>query len=449
MKVLTNIDMNKNEVQNIRLQQLASDPASADLVSGMVWMNTSSSPYVVKYYDGSNIITIGAVNFETSASNIKVAGTASVGSLTTVPRADHVHPAQTSVSGNAGTATKLETKRGIDGVEFDGSADIIHFGTCSTGATTADKTVSCTGFKLAAGSRIIVKHSTMALIPNSGITLNVNSTGAKSVYYKGALLVKDTLASIPAGTVMEYVYDGTNWEIVGGFPYQVGTSSVLTTGTNEANSVWSPKILHDYISSAIGGADAMRFKGTIGTGGDVTTLPTTDVKVGDTYRVITAGTYAGETCEIGDLIIATATTPTWTVAQTNIDGAITSISGTSPVSVTGTGASRTISVSTATTSASGLMSSGDKTVVNAVERLSAGVYKNPALTQSSGVCSWTISHGKANAIVDVYEMSTKKMVIADVTTNQEAMTSVVSFISSSNIAANTYFAVVVGVDIEY
>ena len=29
----------------------------------------------------------------------------------------------------------------------------------------------------------------------------------------------------------------------------------------------------------------MRFKGTIGTGGDITTLPTTEVKVGDTWQI--------------------------------------------------------------------------------------------------------------------------------------------------------------------
>lgn len=38
--------------------------------------------------------------------------------------ADHTHPVQTTVSGNAGSATKLETIRKINGVEFDGTADV-------------------------------------------------------------------------------------------------------------------------------------------------------------------------------------------------------------------------------------------------------------------------------------------------------------------------------------
>ena len=71
-------------------------------------------------------------NFETSVSAYKAPGTASAGTSTNVAKADHVHPAQTSVSGNAGTATKLQNARTIalqDGAKgtatsFDGSASI-------------------------------------------------------------------------------------------------------------------------------------------------------------------------------------------------------------------------------------------------------------------------------------------------------------------------------------
>lgn len=43
----------------------------------------------------------------------KVAGTAAVGTSIKYAREDHVHPAQTSITGNAGTATKLQTARTI------------------------------------------------------------------------------------------------------------------------------------------------------------------------------------------------------------------------------------------------------------------------------------------------------------------------------------------------
>lgn len=60
-----------------------------------------------------------------------IAGVAAVGTSTLTARQDHVHPVQTSVSGNAGTATKLATARtitltgGVTGsVNFDGSGNV-------------------------------------------------------------------------------------------------------------------------------------------------------------------------------------------------------------------------------------------------------------------------------------------------------------------------------------
>lgn len=58
----------------------------------------------------------------------KANGTAAIGSSAKVAREDHVHPLQTSVSGNAGTATKLATARNIKignaTKSFNGTANI-------------------------------------------------------------------------------------------------------------------------------------------------------------------------------------------------------------------------------------------------------------------------------------------------------------------------------------
>ena len=61
------------------------------------------------------------------------------------------------------------------------------------------------------------------------------------------------------------------------------------------------------IDSKMKNLNAMVYKGTVGTGGTVTTLPTSEVSAGDTYMTKTAGTYAGHSCGIGDLLIATGT----------------------------------------------------------------------------------------------------------------------------------------------
>lgn len=125
------------------------------------------------------------------------------------------------------------------------------------------------------------------------------------------------------------------------------TAPTAAPGTN-TTQIATTQFVTNAISSGIAAADAMIFKGTLGTDGTVEELPTT-YKTGWTYRVIEAGTYAGQQCEIGDLVIAlTARSGSenqdtdWTVAQTNIDGAITDIKSTASVTVTGTGSSRTI-----------------------------------------------------------------------------------------------------------
>lgn len=72
------------------------------------------------------------------------------------------------------------------------------------------------------------------------------------------------------------------------------------------------------ITSAISASDAMVFKGTLGTGGTVTAVPTSNVTKGDTYKIITAGTWAGYSgCKVGDLLIAMTTGASVTANTTN------------------------------------------------------------------------------------------------------------------------------------
>lgn len=78
-----------------------------------------------------------------------------------------------------------------------------------------------------------------------------------------------------------------------------------------------------YVDKILSANDAMIFKGILD---DTHKLPDTH-ETGWTYRVNKAGTYAGKVCEIGDLVICTtdglsANDAHWTVAQTNIDGAV-------------------------------------------------------------------------------------------------------------------------------
>ena len=95
----------------------------ASIVTGLSTVATSGS-----YSDLSNKPTIPSASTTTPSAP---ATTAVVGTASTYARADHVHPVQTSVSGNAGTATKLAESKtiGLSGVtataqSFDGSSNI-------------------------------------------------------------------------------------------------------------------------------------------------------------------------------------------------------------------------------------------------------------------------------------------------------------------------------------
>ena len=161
----------------------------------------------------------------------KANGTAAVGSATTVSRSDHVHPLQTSVSGNAGTATKWATARNINGLSVDGTANRVNYGTCSTAAATAAKVVACTGFALVTGAEITVKFTVTNTAASP--TLNVNNTGAKAIYYRGSAISAGYLA---ANRTYTFRYNGTQYDLVGDINTDTNTDTKNTTGSTNTSS---------------------------------------------------------------------------------------------------------------------------------------------------------------------------------------------------------------------
>lgn len=118
-----------------------------------------------------------------------------------------------AVTGNAGSATKLSTSRYVDGVSFDGTKNVTRYATCATAAATAEKTASVTAgtFSLITGARVTIKftYANSAASP----TLNVGSTGAKAIYWHGAALTSSQYWQ--AGAVLDFVYNGTQWDLIG------------------------------------------------------------------------------------------------------------------------------------------------------------------------------------------------------------------------------------------
>jgi hypothetical protein len=140
------------------------------------------------------------------------------------------------IPGTAEYAEALTPGSKIDGVDFDGSANIIHYGVCSS-SSGSNASVICPGFgaTLAAGARIIVKFQNAWVAPSSIAKMNIVSsssdttgTGLKDIKYRGGVV-----AGFAAGQVVEFVYDGTNWERVG----DVNTDTTYTfDGTYNASS---------------------------------------------------------------------------------------------------------------------------------------------------------------------------------------------------------------------
>lgn len=145
-------------------------------------------------------------------------------------------------------AKQLETARKIDGVNFDGTTDITHYGICSTAAGTAAKTVAVTGFNLVTGARVTVKFTVTNTAASP--TLNVNGTGAKAIKYRDSTISTGYLA---ANRVYEFVYDGTDYLFMGDIntdtntTYKAGTGITIGSGNaiNHTNSVTAGTVKGD------------------------------------------------------------------------------------------------------------------------------------------------------------------------------------------------------------
>ena len=159
---------------------------------------------------------------------------------------------------------------------------------------------------------------------------------------QGILYICDTTGSIWTGSAWKTVFHDvqTSLDAIGeridGVVTDVATkapianpvfSGTVKIGEEEvAVKSYVDGLISNLVSSAPGIVDADN------------ALPADGYKAGQTFRVAADGTYAGQKCEVGDLIIVlkdyvadTASDADFMVVQANIDGAITSTAETSTV----------------------------------------------------------------------------------------------------------------------
>ena len=111
---------------------------------------------------------------------------------------------------------------------------MVHYGTCSEASNVAAKTVSASGYSLDTGSRILVKFTNTNTASNP--TLNVNSTGAKSIYVNGSSVEP---YRIQGGMIYEFCFNGTQYDLID------GKTSAKYTSTDPGSSTTVPSDLND------------------------------------------------------------------------------------------------------------------------------------------------------------------------------------------------------------
>lgn len=122
----------------------------------------------------------------------------------------------------------------------------IFFGTCDTAAATADKIVTCSDFTendIVAGTNLFVKFDNTNT--SSTVTLTINGTTTKNATNNGATTTGfNNYYTWVAGQVVQFIYDGTNWQIVA--PRKAttdygGISKAETIGSNGTASSTTTK----------------------------------------------------------------------------------------------------------------------------------------------------------------------------------------------------------------
>lgn len=213
---LANVDNTTDSSKPVSMAQQAALNLKANIASPVFTGNVT----------GLGVATGTSFNSITGLSSVvgTTNGTAAVGTSTTVARADHVHPVQTTIAGNAATATALQTSRNIGGVAFNGTSDITLPGVNATGnqATTGN---AGTATKLATTRNIAL---------TGDVTGNVDFDGTANVSI--AATIAENSVALGTDTTGNYVAGNT-----------AGTG-IAVTGT--AGEGWSPTIALTNVGTA-------------------------------------------------------------------------------------------------------------------------------------------------------------------------------------------------------
>jgi len=391
-KVLTDLNLNQNELQNATIQNLASAPSNP--IAGQVYYNTTTNKYMG--YNGSEWIDLSnqgriytfsdGLTENTSTHNVTLdkATTSAVGGVIV----------GTNIGVNSGTISVADASTSTKGV--------IEIAT-DTEASTGTDTVRA----------INAKQLATKVTANAAISAG---TGTKITYDAKGLITSSTTLS--ASDIPDI---SATYVTVASKGVANGVASL--DGDGKVPSSQLPSYVDDIIEAYIvSGATALSAGWLSKTDGGSALTPETGI----IYVVMTSGEYQNRTYRWGGTTYVEISSAPGQATEST--AGIAEIATQTEVN-TGTDDTRIVTPLKLATRLSGM----------AIK----STFTNGALTSSGGVCTWTISTSLApNCSLTVRETSGGAEVMTDNTFGSSSIT--IKINSTSNIAANTYTATVIG-----
>ena len=252
---------------------------------------------------------------EKTINNVSNASTANYAKIAAAGTANYLYrnPASRSTSANlvvtglGGLRTFKATSSMTEGKPPVGDAHIIHLDWDNAGGYDAQIAVQNNSGQMAVrGMSNKIWHDWRTVLDSA----NYTDYAAKKNAYNSA--------SISNATITLGRSDGSTGTTLIVNNVAHATNADLAKNSNALGGS-SLKNITDKIDSSIAANDAMHYMGTLGVTAQnptITALPTT-ARIGDAYKVITAGTYSSIAAEVGDLFIYSGT---WTLIPSGDDG---------------------------------------------------------------------------------------------------------------------------------
>lgn len=399
--ILTDLNFTQNEAQNMVIQNLASAPANpkegqhyyntADHIeyvwNGTAWVDAMNQGEILTFSaplvkTGTNVTISDASTSAAGVIEIATDTEASTGTDTT--RAINAKQLATKVTANsaitAGTGTVITyDAKGL----VTGSSEI----SIASGSSNY-LTFTTSNHTIGAKVDTTVTESSTNLVTSGAVKSAINAALTGALIYQGTWTAtgQTDYSSITLPVQKGYMYLVSGSATIGGVEWNAGDYLVINKNVAAGGTISSSDV--DKIDNS---------------------------EAADIVRLNATQTLTNKTIDADDNTISDLTTSNFK-------------SGVIVTTVGATGSDSSIPT--------------EQAVREAISATKA-TFTNPALTQASGICTWTISSSLSpNCICNIKETSTGAEVLCDVTYGSGSIT--VKINSASNISAGTYTAVVLG-----